>query len=231
MAIKIGGIHQSSLIDYPDKICCVIFLSRCDFRCGFCHNPGLVLDTAKEIPQEEFFSFLDKRIGLLDGVCISGGEPLINSEIIEFVKKIKQRGFLVKIDTNGSNPLILEKLIDEKLVDYVAMDIKTSIEDYEKVTKTKVNTENIKKSIELLMKDKVDYEFRTTIMPDHHDEKIVLAIGKMLKGSKRFVLQQFNPKHCMDQAYNSMNPYPESKLEEFKKMLEPFFSEVEIVNT
>src|SRR3989338_708517 len=187
------------MIDYPGKICCVVFLDRCNFKCPFCHNPELVFphlsDQFPDITPEEFFSFLDKKKKWLDGVCITGGEPTLHKGLSEFIEEIKKRGLLVKLDTNGTNPGLVEKLISEKLVDFIAMDIKNTLEKYPKTVNSRVNLKDIKKSIDMIRdagsKGLIDYEFRTTLLPRYHAKEDIADIGKMLKDSKRYVLQNF----------------------------------------
>jgi pyruvate formate lyase activating enzyme len=167
--MEIGGFQKFSVIDYPKKISCIVFLKGCNFRCDYCYNKQLVLpELIKEqetIPQQEIFEFLDLRKKMIDGVVITGGEPTIhNNELYDFIKKIKEKEYLVKLDTNGSNPKLLEKLIKDKLVDYVAMDIKQTFDKYSLFTQIPV--ENIQKSIDVLKQYKIDKEFRITLYPE-----------------------------------------------------------------
>lgn len=228
--IKIKGIMKTSLIDYPGNIVATVFLSRCNFRCPFCHNPELVLDEVKDdIPSDEFLDFLKKRKKWLDGVCITGGEPTLHSGLKDFIIKIKNLDMKVKLDTNGTNPDMVKELIDEGLVDQVAMDIKASFDKYEDVTKVKVDIEKIKESIELLKKGKTDYVFRTTVVPKHFDEKEAQEIGKIIKGAKKYVLQQFRSADKMlENEYHHIEPYLSYDLEKFKKIIEEYVDEVEI---
>ncbi|MBU2068526.1 anaerobic ribonucleoside-triphosphate reductase activating protein, partial [Patescibacteria group bacterium] len=163
----IGGLQKSTLIDYPGKVAATIFTIGCNFKCPFCHNPELVdLKKIKRQPkifEAVFFDFLKSRQDLLEGICITGGEPSIQPDIIDFIKKIKKLSFLVKLDTNGSQPKILEKLFNQNLLDFVAMDIKSSQENYSKTTGIKINLQDIQRSIDLIRQNKIDYEFRTTI--------------------------------------------------------------------
>lgn len=209
----IYGLEKSSLIDYPGKIACVVFLAGCNFRCRFCHNLELVLPELikkqPKISEEDFFNFLETRRGLLDGVVVTGGEPTIYPDLSNFIKKIKNFGFLVKLDTNGTNPDILEKLINKKLIDYIAMDIKAPIgaktqnsklkaqnynikikNKYEKIIGVKTDLEEIKKSIEIIKNSKVDHEFRTTVVPTLHTRQDIIDIAEYISPSKYF-LQNF----------------------------------------
>jgi len=165
--MRLGGYQKLTLIDYPGKIATTVFTVGCSFRCPFCHNPELVLPDHFPAPnkmEKEFFEFLKKRKGKIQGVCITGGEPTIQPDIIAFIKKVKKMGFLVKLDSNGTRPDILKKVIDGKLVDFIAMDIKNSLKKYSKTVGTKVDIERIKLSIELIMNSGIDYEFRTTVV-------------------------------------------------------------------
>lgn len=227
----IKGIQKTSMVDYPGKIAATIFTDKCNFRCHFCYNVDLVLNYEKmpEISQQEILDFLEKRKKWLDGVCITGGEPTLHKGIIDFIKKIKSLGLLVKFDTNGTNPEMLNELIDGKLVDYVAMDIKASKENYERATNSKADIKAIQKSIDLLKQGKVEYEFRTTIVPKFFDKNEAKKIAEWLKGSKKYALQQFmEKKDMLDNSLKNTKPYFNKDFEEFKKILEPYFDVVEI---
>lgn len=189
--MKIGGIQKLSLIDYPHMLSAVLFTIGCNFRCPFCHNPTLVIPEkyAQSIDVDGIFKFLEERKKYINGVVITGGEPTLYPDLPEFIKKIKGMGYAVKLDTNGSNPEMLERLIDEKLVDYVAMDIKAPLERYSELTNTDVDIEKIKKSIEILKKSKVKYEFRTTVAPNLTFEDIEKICGEV--GGAEYYLQQF----------------------------------------
>ena len=227
------GIQKTTLIDFPGEVACTVFLPKCNFRCGYCHNKQLVLEqeTGISITEKQLFDFLDGRKGFLDGVCITGGEPSLHKALPEFCRKLKEKGFLVKVDTNGSNSTMLKQMVDEKIVDYIAMDIKAPLEKYDVVAGVKVNKEAIKKSVELIRKSGLDYEFRTTVLPKLVSEEDLLAIGKWLNGSKLYALQQFYAVgELLDESLKSQKPYPKQKLLAFKKMLEPYFSKVEVRN-
>ena len=191
--MKIQGFAKMTLLDYPSKVACTVFTAGCNFRCPFCHNALLVNEEAtEEYKTEEILSFLQKRKGLLDGVCVTGGEPLLQPDINKFLKEIKDMGYSVKLDTNGSFPEKLKELIDLSLVDYVAMDVKNCIEKYPlSVGIDNFNTEKIEKSIDILLQEKVDYEFRTTIVEEHHNIEDIEALAKRIKGAKRYFLQKF----------------------------------------
>lgn len=189
----LAGFQKLTLLDYPGKIATTVFTLGCSFRCPFCHNPELVdLRLAhNEESEKEFFAFLAKRKGKLEGVCITGGEPTIQSDIIKFIKKIKKAGFLVKLDSNGTRPDVLKKIIDAKLVDYIAMDIKSQLANYDKVTGSLVDKDRIKLSVDLIMRSHIPYEFRTTVVPGLHSEKDFVEIAKWIKGAKNYFLQEY----------------------------------------
>jgi len=228
----IGGLEKSTLIDYPGKVAATVFTIGCNFRCAFCHNPELVdpekIKKQPQITEEAFFKFLKSRKGLLQGVCITGGEPTVQSDLVDFVNKIKQDGFLVKLDTNGSHPKILAKLLEKKLLDFIAMDIKSSEDKYSEIINKKIDLENISKSIGLIRSSSLDYELRTTVVPDLIDENEVKKIGEWLKGSKLFVLQQFRPNKTLDQSCQKVRPYPDKRLKQMAKIAEPYFDKIKI---
>ena len=189
----LAGFQKLTLLDYPGKIATTAFTLGCSFRCPFCHNPELVdLRLAhNEESEKEFFAFLAKRKGKLEGVCITGGEPTIQPDIIRFIKKIKKAGFLVKLDSNGTRPDVLKKIIDAKLVDYIAMDIKSQLANYDKVTGSVVDKDRIKLSVDLIMRSRIPYEFRTTVVPGLHSEKDFIEIAKWIKGAENYYLQEY----------------------------------------
>ena len=186
------AINKLSLLDYPNKVACILFTRTCNFRCPFCHN-GLTLleDYETEVPFDEIVAFLKKRQGILDGVVISGGEPTLMTDLEEKLRVIKDLGFLIKLDTNGSNPDVLLDLIEEGLVDYVAMDIKNSINKYNVTAGAKVNTEHILRSINILKNAGIPYEFRTTLIREFHTKEDIYEMGKMLEGCPNLYLQKF----------------------------------------
>ena len=219
--IQIGGLQRSTLIDYPGRVAATVFLTGCNFRCPFCYNPELVLpekiEKQPKISERHFFDFLKKRKGLLEGVCLTGGEPTINKDLPEFIRKIKKLGFLVKLDTNGSNPEMLKKLISKKLIDYVAMDIKAPKEKYNEAAGATVDIEKIQESIDALKKGEVDYEFRSTILPKIHTGKDVANIAKWIQGAKIYYLQQFRPDKTLDPKYKKCKPFNQKELELIQK--------------
>lgn len=224
----IKGLEKQTVLDYPGKLACTVFLFGCNFRCGFCHNPELIVDDGRpEINQEDFFNFLEERKGFLDGVCITGGEPTINPDLPDFISKIKDIGFSVKLDTNGSNPEMLEELFERKLVDYIAMDIKSPINSYDDIANVKTDTEKIKKSVEIIKKFK-NYEFRTTFIPGLIDEEGAKKIGEWLNGSKIFFIQQFRGIKTFDKEFIGKKSFTIEELENFCNILKPYFDICEI---
>ncbi len=191
----IGGFQKFSLIDYPGKACAIVFTLGCNFRCSYCHNPELVYPELfpKPIPQEDIFSFLEKRKGKLDAVTVTGGEPTLQPDLPDFILKIREKGFLVKLDSNGSNPEMLKKMISSKVVDYIAMDVKAPLEKYQEITNFGIDINKIRKSIELVMNSNLNYEFRTTIAGSQLDESDMLKIGRLIEGAKLYVLQKYVP--------------------------------------
>ena len=188
------GLQKLTLLDFPGKMAATVFTGGCNFRCPFCHNGSLVIPErfGETLPEEEFFAFLNKRRGILEGVCVSGGEPTLYNDLPDFIRKIREYGFLVKLDTNGSRPDVLEYLIGEGLIDYVAMDIKSSKEGYGKaIGIDNFDTAYIEKSVEILKKCKVDFEFRTTVVKELHSEEDFEAIGNWLSGDYKIFLQTF----------------------------------------
>jgi len=230
MSLKIKGLQKTSLIDYPPYTSCVVFLADCDFRCGFCQNPGLIvgLDKDKTISQKESFDFLSQRRKWLEGVVISGGEPCINDDLIEFISKIKKLSYNVKLDTNGTNPLMIKELINKKLIDYIAMDIKGSLEKYDDIANVKVNKRNIKQSVKIIIGSGIEYEFRMTAVPTLHNKQDFEEIGRWLKGAKRFYIQQFRNKVCLDKSFEKIKPFSRDELEEFKEILQKYINKLEI---
>ena len=192
--MKIHGLQKMTLLDYPTKVACTVFTATCNMRCPFCHNALLVtkLNPKDAYSKEEVLKFLESRVGLLDGVCITGGEPLMQLDIASFLKKIKKMGYSIKLDTNGSFPDKLKELVEDGLVDYVAMDIKNCPEKYETtIGIANFNFENVQKSINFLINGTIDYEFRTTVVKEFHTEDDIKSIGELIKGAKKYYLQNF----------------------------------------
>jgi pyruvate formate lyase activating enzyme len=215
------GFHKVSLIDYPGKICAMVFTGGCNFRCHYCHNPELVIGYEKlpDISEEEIISSIIKRKGLLDGLCISGGEPTICQGLLQFMEKIKKLGFLVKLDTNGTNPAVLKESIEKKLVDYIAMDIKGTSVRYPEIVGAMVDISKTEESVQILLQNKIDYEFRTTVFPEFISEKDAIEIGKWTKGAKRYVLQQPSTEKTLNKAFKPKKLYSDSELLYLSKFL------------
>ncbi|MAG61270.1 anaerobic ribonucleoside-triphosphate reductase activating protein [Candidatus Pacearchaeota archaeon] len=227
----IKGLQKTTLIDYPGKIACTIFLFGCNFRCSFCHNPDLVInDGGKIYGESEVLEFLKNRVKYLDGVCITGGEPLVCLDV-DFVRKIKDMGYKIKIDTNGSFPEKLKLLIDEGLVDYVAMDIKASREMYGVVVNSKVDLDKIEESIRIIS-DLENHEFRTTILPGFHDENEIKRIMEWVKGLigdnlGRYYLQGFkNHGKFVGEGFEMERDVGEDYLDKLKGIVEGYFGDV-----
>lgn len=224
----IGGVQELTTLDFPGRLAAVVFTLGCNFRCGYCHNPQFVdkeqtKKTFKEIvPEEIFFKFLEKRKGKLEGVCISGGEPAIQPDILEFARKIKQAGFLVKLDTNGTKPRVLEKMITEKVVDFFAMDIKTSLPRYKEIVKSDFSAEEIKKSKEIIQNSGLPYEFRTTAVKGKHTAEIFEEIGEWLKGAEAYFIQNFRNKKTLAEEYKKEKGFSEEELAKFKVLMEKY---------
>lgn len=215
-----------TMLDYPGKVACIIFTYGCNFRCPFCHNATLVIDEASLISKEEIFSYINKRKGVLDGVVVTGGEPLLQSDIVEFLRELKQTGLLVKLDTNGSYPKRLREIIDLGLVDYVAMDIKNCKEKYSLTIGREADLSKIEESVKLLMENRVDYEFRTTVVRELHEKDDFVKIASWLKGAKRLFLQSFKDSGGL--IGENLSAHSKESLEEFKSVLQGSISQVEI---
>ncbi len=202
--MNLSGIKKSTLLDYPGKIATLIFTPGCNFRCGFCHNPEFVLPDRVEklrkdfISEEIFFRFLKTRIGFLDGVVICGGEPTIHSDLMGFCKKIKDLGFLVKLDTNGSRPEVIRDLLDANLIDYIAMDVKHTWEQYADLVWKDIKTELYQESIKLIMDHCPDYEFRTTVIKWVHTSDDIEKIAQNISWARKYFLQNYRSGHTLD---------------------------------
>lgn len=215
--MRISGFNKLTLLNYPDKVACTIFTSGCNLRCPFCHNSGLVTSSYSEISFDSIYEYLKMRIGILDGVCITGGEPLINSDIKDYIKKIKDLGYLVKVDTNGCNPKLLKELIDKKLVDYIAMDIKNIYSKYDITSGVCVNIDNIKKSISIIENSGIDYEFRTTIVKEFHSIEDIKEILSYISSNSRYYIQNF--KNSNDVFNRNLSSFSENELIEMKNSI------------
>ncbi len=230
--IKIGGLQKLTLIDFPGRLAATVFLSGCNFRCPFCYSAELVLPSKiknqSQFPEKEIFDFLDNRKELLEGVVICGGEPTINKDLAFFIKKIKSLGFLVKLDTNGSRPNVLKNLIDKELIDYVAMDIKAPREKYGEIVGNLDGwndriLDNINKSVDILKDSRVEYEFRTTMVPKLLKKEDILKIVHWIRPAKKYFLQEFRPEKTIDPKFEKVKPYSREYLLDIQKAIAPFF--------
>jgi len=225
--LKIAGIQKTTLLDYPTKIAAIVFTQGCNFRCGYCHNPDLLEQNKNtDFLPENFISFLKTRQGKLDGVVITGGEPTLQSGLYDFIKQIKQLDFAVKLDTNGTNPKILKKLLSENLVDYIAMDIKAPFEKYSEITGINVNTNNIKTSIDLIIKSLIEYEFRTTVLKSQLSFEDFDKIGQTIKGANLYYLQKFVPNKIYNEKLNSDITYNNDELQTICNHMKQYIKEV-----
>ena len=221
--MNILGRQKSSFIDYPNKISTVYFTGGCNFKCPYCHNKDLVNSIGTKFSEDEIFSFLLKRKKFIDAVCISGGEPTLQKDLYKFISKLKSEGFFVKLDTNGYRPDVLEPLIKDKMIDYIAMDIKGPLYAYEKITGVKIDVDLIKKSIEIIKSSNIDYEFRTTICRELITTTDILEIAKMIKGSKSYSLQNFRDGDTVLCGKNRLTPYDKEELAELEAILNDYF--------
>ncbi len=226
--MKIAGLQKISMVDYPGHICATVFTQGCNFRCGFCHNRDLVVGgTDFELSQQDVFDYFDSRRNMLEGVCVTGGEPTLWPGLFDFAGKVKKIGFKLKLDTNGSNPQMIEDLLREDLVDYIAMDVKTSLTKYH-LFKVPENTEEaLVQSIQKIMFSKIPYEFRTTCVPGIVTEEDIYSIAETIKGAKKHCLQQFKPhENVLDESFMKLQPYNKDELNKFKSISENFVESV-----
>ena len=220
MSVKLGGLQKTSLLDYEGKISAIVFLQGCNFRCGYCHNPELSsIQGTSPISEEMFFEFLKTRIGKLDGVVITGGEPCIQRELKEFIKKIKDLGFLVKLDSNGSFPSVIENLLEEGLIDYIAMDIKAPLDKYNQIIECMCDINKIQSSINLIKNCNIDYEFRTTVLKSQLDFDDFEKIGILISGAKKYFLQKCVPSKILNDSLMNAENYSDEEFEQIMQIL------------
>lgn len=239
--MRLGGLQKTSLIDFPGKISAVVFTQGCNFRCGFCHNPDLIptqsgrsdlgtslrSDLGDALSEVEFFEFLLSRKGKLEGVVITGGEPTIQADLPQFISRIRDHEYSVKLDTNGSNPLMLEGLTAGKQIDYAAMDIKGPLESYTNISRFD-DTENIRKSIEIIESSGLPYEFRTTVLPAYHKIEDFEKMGELIRGAERFAVQGFRPENTFDKSLEKTEIFTRSDLLEIAEIMRKYVKEVVI---
>ena len=222
--MKIGGIQKLSLVDYPDKTCAALFTIGCNMRCGYCHNPELVLPEryADTIPEEDILTFLSTRVGKLEGVTISGGEPTMHEDLPDFIRKVKALGFLIKLDSNGTNPAMLRLLFNENLIDYIAMDIKGALRNYQTIVARPVDLDAITESIDLIKDSGVDCEFRTTVVKSQISKDDFDDIGKLVDGAPRFALQKFRPTRTLNLQFLNETTYSDEEFEQLRLKMENY---------
>ena len=225
----IKGVQKLTLLDFPGRTACTVFTAGCNFRCGFCHNALLVTETdGGFVPEKEFFDFLSTRKGILDGVAITGGEPLLQKGIKDFIGRIKALGFAVKLDHNGTMPELLKEIIDDNLIDYVAVDIKNSPEKYAAtVGLSSFDITPVKKTVDMLIGGRIDYEFRTTVTAELFEKGDFIKIGEFIKGAKRYFLQQFKDSGELIEK-DFFSPCDEKTMREYAETVKPFVECVEI---
>jgi len=228
---SIKGFDQMSLIDWDGMVATTLYLSGCNFRCPYCHNAGLVIspDQFESIPVDEILSYIREHTDFLDGAVVTGGEPCSRKTLLELLTALKEAGLSTKLDTNGSFPKVLERVIDDELVDYVAMDVKAPL-DFESYRRSagitdRKTLERVQDSIDILMEGRVDYEFRMTVVPVLHKSADLMRVGERLRGAARFVLQNYVPRDPLDPAFKDEASYDLERLQEFRDMLAPFFDE------
>ena len=229
--MHIGGLQKTTLVDFPGTVACTVFTQGCPFRCHFCHNPELVLKSQFNpiISEREIFDFLHDRLGKIGGVCITGGEPLMQDDIEIFISHIKSIGFKVKLDTNGYYPKKLKSIIDSGDIDYIAMDIKAPLEKYSSVTQCKIKNLKlkIKESIDLIMNSNIDYEFRTTVAKPLHSIDDIISIEKTIKGAKKYYIQNYVKSKQINEKMN-LEPFSDEELEKVVKKLKKSIDLVEV---
>ena len=227
--IKIYGLQKLSLLDYPGKMACTIFTGGCNFRCPFCHNKSLVFlnPNEQEISSDEVLSYLEERKNVLDGICVTGGEPLLHGGLKDFLRQVRQTNLKIKLDTNGSNLEKLKELVDEGLIDYVAMDIKNSKVLYpQTVGIPEFKFDEVEKSIKYLLEDHIDYEFRTTLVKEFHESTNFDDLGKMIQGCKHYYLQQFEDHGtCIEQGLSAL---PKERVVKIKEIMQKYCGDVQI---
>jgi pyruvate formate lyase activating enzyme len=228
--MKLSGLQKLTLLDYPGTMACTVFTKGCNFRCPFCHNAPLVLSGSPEpdISESELLDFLKKRVGVLEGVVFTGGEPLLHSDVPSLFKKIKSLGFKIKLDTNGSKPELLEEIVSEGLIDRVAMDIKNSPDGYFKAIGTDcIKFSDIERSKNFIMSSNIDYEFRTTVVKGIHTKDDLIQLAKWIQGAKEYYLQQFKDSGNLINAVG-LSPFTAEEMKNFANDIRPFVQSVSV---
>jgi pyruvate formate lyase activating enzyme len=228
--VEIKGLEKFAPLDFPGFISSTVFLGGCNFRCPFCHNADLVLrpQTLTSMPLDYFITYLDSRQGWLEGICVSGGEPLLEENLEVLLRVIKDRNLLVKLDTNGSLPERLQELIRSRLVDQVAMDVKAPLARYKQITRSEVAEDDIVRGIEIVRGSRLPYVFRTTLIPGLVGERDLLEIAQMLHGAALFQLQQFSKRNTIDKNYLQIQPFSSEEIERMAELVKPYFGEVRV---
>ncbi len=228
--MKLGGLQEISLLDYPGKISAIVWTVGCNFRCPFCYNTNMVNEESDILPIDHVLTFLDERKGKLDALSISGGEPLLHNDLGEFIKKVKLKGFLVKVDTNGSFPQRLQALLNDQLIDYVSMDVKAPLQKYDQLAGVHVDLNTIIQSIKIIMDNAPDYEFKTTMIPGLLEKKDVTEIASIIKGAKRYYLQQWKMDVPVlhDSLRANATPFSKKDFLEMKRLTSPFVETCQI---
>jgi pyruvate formate lyase activating enzyme len=229
--MRINGFTGVSLINYRDRICSVVYTSPCNFKCPFCHNGALIDENPFTMAEYEVLNDINSRKNFIDGVTITGGEPTLQPDIARFLGLIHEMGLNTKMDTNGYAPEVLRELISRKLVDHVSMDIKTSPEKYPLACGVDVDFSIIEESVEILKNSRIDYDFRTTVVPGLVDKEDLREIGKAIKGAKLYVLQQYNNRETFNRKFAQVAPYADEILDVFAAMMQKYVKEVRVHNT
>ncbi|MBN2107837.1 MAG: anaerobic ribonucleoside-triphosphate reductase activating protein [Deltaproteobacteria bacterium] len=222
-SLSIKGFIEASFVDWPGKLCSVIFFPRCNFRCRYCHNGPLLTnpDLLQDIPFSHIMNYLQRERAWIDGVCLSGGEATLQPKLPDIFAYIKAQGFLTKLDTNGSNSELLRRLIDERLVDYVAMDVKAVLDErsYCAITQSASVLEEVKQSIRILIDSPVEHEFRLTVVPSYHGPDEILQVARDLNGASRLRIQNFNPASVLDSSLESLKPFDDDFIDRYQQQV------------
>jgi pyruvate formate lyase activating enzyme len=228
--MKLKGFVETSFVDWDGKLCCVVFTPGCNFKCPFCFNQALVLkpDTLDDMPEQVVFDLLEKHKDFLDGVCITGGEPTLAPGLEAFCRKLKDKGFLVKLDTNGANPEVLKELFKNKLLDFVAMDVKGPWESYSDFAGVPIDGEKLKESARVIMDSGIDYEFRTTLVPSMHSKEVFEKTVAQIQGAKKYCIQKFRPGFCIDKSLNTDKKQTDEEMKVFAEIARKYIDNIKI---